>query len=119
MFGELAEVLTCSNLTCLDPPVWYLLAQNWLAHIGMGVLLFAFAPRRLAWTLLALLILKEGAVDLPRDFRRAVLMDSLLDLACTILGAALGVRRRASNAPEKPLSSPAGAGVVNSLGDQD
>lgn len=86
MLADALSVLTCSNLTCPTAPRWYDLSENWAAHLGLGALLGRFLHSRWAGAVLALLLLKEGALDIPGDPRLSVIMDSLLDLAATALG---------------------------------
>lgn len=97
MLTEAFAILSCSNITCTDAPLWYLLAQNWAAHGFLGVLLAAYLPKRWAWFAVGILAAKEIAGDFPRDPALPVLLDSAIDLFAVLLGARL-------HAPVKSLS---------------
>lgn len=99
MIAELQDILTCSNLTCSNPPVWYLLAENWTAHIGLGAL-FAVLHPRLGWALVLLLVFKEVAGDIPRDPRASVFGDGMMDLLSTTLGVLIAQGRQNRKSPQ-------------------
>lgn len=86
MFSDLLDVLSCSNLTCPDAPLWYDLSENWAAHLGLGAVLGWLLPSRMALAAFAACVLKEAAFDIRRDPGLSVMTDSLLDLATMAMG---------------------------------
>lgn len=87
MLSDVLDVLTCSNITCPDAPLWYAMAANWAAHVGIGAFLAAFLSARFFPAVFLALIVKELAGDFARAPSLAVAGDSALDLAAMLLGA--------------------------------
>lgn len=85
MIGDLFNVLTCSNVTCPAPPLWYEWLENFAAHgfIGAAIALVpSRAGRAVLWSLFAI---KEIAFDFPKDPRLPVALDCVADLVAMVL----------------------------------
>jgi hypothetical protein len=86
MLTDLVDVLSCSNVTCPNAPLWYDLSENWAAHLGLGAVLGWLLPSRWAWAAFVACVLKEAALDIPNDPSLFLITDSFLDLAAMALG---------------------------------
>lgn len=98
MITYLLEVLTCSNFTCSSGPSWFDIVENWAAHLGLGALIGVLLPKRWTMAAFAALLFKEGAGDFAHDPSAIVVVDSVLDLAATALGAWIGCTKRKTEA---------------------
>ena len=84
MIYETFRVLTCSNITCPAPPLWYEWLENVAAHGCIGAII-ALLPGRTGRAFLWLLfVLKEIAFDYPNDPRPLVALDCLTDLVAMV-----------------------------------
>ncbi len=105
MIGDLFNVLTCSNVTCPAPPLWYERLENFAAHgfIGAAVALVPIgAARVVLWALFAF---KEMAFDFPNDPRLPVAVDCFSDLVAMVATTQIilaALHHRAGNLARKP-----------------
>jgi len=96
MLGQtLPEVLAVfgrSDLSGVTDPLWWVFMASIGSHVLIGLML-AKAPQRLAWGIVAALVAKEGAFDIPQAEGAAlVVLDSLADVAAVLIGLLAGRR---------------------------